>query len=207
MERIFANLYRIGAPNRRGASYTYLLVRKEGNVLVCHQTRPSDEDIDKIGQLGGIDSQWVCHNHDTVGDGFHEDMHARFGCMIHHHRDERKAVRRKTKCPEVQYGDEGLQLGSDFEAFYFPACTVGHSVFRWRYRGKYYLFTSHAMYLHDNKWDIQCRPHPEAAKLDKLQVDYVFPGYSEPDEDGFYRLNDQTRKSFSRALRAKLNAA
>jgi len=172
MERIFANLYRVGAENRRGTSHTYLLVRKEGNLLVCHQTRPSDED-----------------------------MHARFGCEFHHHRDERKAVRKKTKCPEVQYGDDGLQFGPDFEALYFPACTVGHSVFRWRYRGKYYLFTSHAMYLRDNKWDIQSRPGPEATKLEKLRVDYVFPGYSNPDEDGFYRLNDQTKKSFSKTLR------
>lgn len=207
MERIFANLYRIGAPNRRGTSHTYLLVRKEGNLLVCHQTRPSDGDIKEIEQLGGIDSQWICHNHDAVKDGFHEDMHNRFGCMIHHHRDERRAVRKKTKCPEVQYGDEGLQVGTDFEALYFPACTEGHSVFRWQYRGKYYLFTSHAMYMRDNKWDIQCRPRPEAAKLDKLQIDCVFPGYTAVDDEEFYRLNDQTRKSLSKTLRAKLKAA
>jgi hypothetical protein len=200
MEKVFANLYRVGAPNRRGTSHTYLLVRKEGNLLVCHQTRPSTGDIKEIKALGGIESQWICHNHDTVGDGFHEDMHDQFDCKLYHHKEERKAVRRKTKCPEVQYGDEGLKVDSDFEALYFPACTKGHSVFRWRYRGKYYLFTSHAMYLHENKWDIQCRPRPEAVKLDELQVDYVFPGYSSPEEDGFYRLNDSTKKSLSKAL-------
>jgi len=63
------------------------------------------------------------------------------------------------------------------------------------------------MYMHDNKWDIHCRPHPESAKLEKLQIDYVFPGYTAVEDDAFYRLNDQTRKSFSKTLRAKLKAA
>ena len=35
----------------------------------------------------------------------------------------------------------------------------------------------------------------------------VFPGYTAPDDDGFYRLNDQMRKSLSKALRAKLKPA
>ena len=59
MERVFANLYRIGAPNQRGVSYTYFLVRKEGNLLVGHQSQPSAADIDEIEQLGGVDSQWI----------------------------------------------------------------------------------------------------------------------------------------------------
>lgn len=206
MERIFSNLYRFSAPNRRGESHTYLLLRKTGNLLVCHQTRPPAEHIKEIEKLGGVDSQWICHNHDTVKDGFHEEMHDRFGCMIHHHQDERKAVRRKTKCPQAQYDNEGLQHGDDFEALYFPACTVGHSVFRWKNRGKYYLFTSHAIYNRNNEWDIHCRPQPEAAQLEKLHVDYVFPGYTSPEEDSFYRLNDQTRKSFAKALKAKRTA-
>ena len=208
MERVFANLYRIGAPNRRGVSYTYLLVRKEGNLLVSHQTRPSTEDIDEIERLGGVDSQWICHHHDTITGGLHEDLHARFGCVLHHHRTDRASVRKKTKCPTVQYGNEGLLYGSDFEALYFPTCTAGHCIFRWRHRGKYYLFTSHAIYVRDNEWDLQFNQHrmdhwrPQLASLEKLRVDYLFPGYSSADEMGFYRLNDQTRKSLAKALRA-----
>jgi len=211
MERIFANLYRLGsAPNRRGTSHSYLLVRKEGNLMACHQSGPSTEDIKEIEQLGGIDSQWISHHHDTIRDGLHEDLHARFGCVLHYHSTDRQGVRKKTKCPSEQFGDDGLQYGSDFEALYLPTCTAGHRIYRWRHRGKHYLFTSHALYLRDNKWDLRFNPHrvtnwgPRISTLDKLRVDYVFPGYTGVDDDEFYRLNDQTRKSLSRALKAKL---
>ena len=206
MERIFSNLYRFSTTNKRGLSHTYLLLRKEGNILVCHQTRPPQEHIKEIEKLGGVSSQWVCHNHDVIKEGFHEDMHDRFGCEIHHHQDEKKAVRRKTKCPQVPYGDDGLQIDDNFEAFYFPACTVGHSLFRWKDRGKFYLFTSHSIYNHDNQWHIHARPRPEASPLEKLPVDYIFPGYTAPDHEAFYRLNDQSRKSFAKALKDKRTA-
>ena len=208
MERVFANLYRIGSPNDRGMSYTYFLVRKEGNLLVGHQSQPSRKDIAEMKKLGGLDSQWICHQHDTITDGVHEDLHDRFGCVLHHHTQDRPAVRKKTKCPTEQHGNEGLTYGSDFEAIYWPTCTSGHCIFRWRSRGKYYLFTSHAIYLQDDAWDLQCNKwhmdhlRRQLARLSKLQVDYGFPGYAPADELGFYRLNDQTRKSLTKAMKA-----
>jgi hypothetical protein len=208
MERIFANLYRCGStPNRRGLSHSYLLVRKEGNLLICHQTGPSAADIKEIKKLGGIDKQFLCHNHDTLRDGLHEELHAKFGCELYHHEDERKKVRRKTKCPQVTFDEKGLQLGSDFEALYFPACSEGHSIYRWKSRGKYFMITSHSMYIHDDKWDIQCRIRPAAAKVAKLHVDYVFPGYTGVEDESFYRINDKLQKSFGRTIRAKLKSA
>jgi hypothetical protein len=209
VERIFANLYRIGAPNRRGISYTYFLVRKAGNLLVCHQSAPSAADIKQMQSLGGVDSQWICHHHDTIRDGSsHEKLHDRFGCVLHHHKTDRTGVRKRAKCPAEQFGDDGCQYGDDFEAMFFPTCTAGHSVFRWRSRGKYYLFSSHAIYMRDSKWDLHFNEHrvsqwsPRREQLGKLRLDYVFPGYSSPEDSGFYRLNDQTRRSFARALKA-----
>ena len=214
MERIFANLYRFGgAPNKRGTSHSYLLVRKEGNLLLCHQSGPPPKEFDEIERLDGIDSQWISHHHDTIRNGLHEDLYARFGCKLHHHRADRSGLRRKTKCPYVQFGDEGLEHGSDFEALYFPTCSAGHSVYRWRHRGKYYLFASHALYMHDNKWSLQFNPHrmtqwrPQLTKLGKLRVDYIFPGYTAIEDDGFYRLNNHMRKTLSSALRAKFEEA
>ena len=94
MERIFANLYRCGStPNKRGMSHSYLLVRKEGNLLVCHQSGPGAADMKEIKKLGGIDGQFICHNHDTLRNGLHEELHAKFGCELHHHLGEKKAVR------------------------------------------------------------------------------------------------------------------
>lgn len=207
MERVFANLYRMGGTNNRGTSYSYFLVRKEGNLLIGHQSKPTKKDISEMAKLGGIDSQWVCHQHDVIEDGVHEQLHERFGCVLHHHTQDRPAVRKKTKCPVEQHGNEGLQYGSDFEVMYWPTCTSGHCIFRWQSRGKYYLFTSHAMYAEGSDWDLQCSKwrmqhlKPQMTRLSKMQVDYVFPGYSPSDEVGFYRLNEQTRKTLSKAMR------
>ena len=141
-------------------------------MLVCHQSGPNAADIKEIKKLGGIDSQWICHNHDTLRDGLHEKLHKQFGCELRFHSVERPKVRKKTKCPLDPFDGDQPEVGSDFQALYFPACSEGHSVYRWRY----YLFTSHSMYIEDNKWQIQCRIRPQAAKVAKLPVDYVFPG-------------------------------
>lgn len=213
MERVFANLYRIGgAQNRRGSAHSYLLVRKEGNLFVCHQSGPSPKEIAEIKRLGGIESQWICHHHDANREDVHEDLHKRFGCALHHHSAERAAVRKKTKCPNEQFGDEGIQHGTDFEGLFFPSCTAGHTVYRWKHRGKYFLFPSHAMNLREDKWEFGFNPWRVGAwgdqvpKLARLEANYVFPGYTGAGEDAFYRLNDQTRRSLARGLRAKLKS-
>jgi hypothetical protein len=54
MEKLFANLYRMGKSNRRGTSYTYFRKRPQGNLLICHGTPPSGEDLDEIETLGGL---------------------------------------------------------------------------------------------------------------------------------------------------------
>ena len=129
------------------------------------------------------------------------------GGTLHHHEGEKKAVRRKTKCPQEPFGDEEMRLGSDFEAHYFPTCTEGHSVYRWKSRGRYFLFTSHSMYIQDDAWAIHCRICPQAAAVAKLEVDYVFPGYTALEEVAFYRLDDKLKRSFGRTIRKKLKEA
>lgn len=218
MERIFSNVYRWSQPgrigaNRYGLTHTYFLKRKEGNLLVPHQTPPAKEDLDQIEDLGGIESQWVCHNHDVIKGGAHGELFERFGCRLHYHEAERQKVRKKTKCPEVEFDDRGTRHGGDFEVLFLPTCTPGHSIFRWRSRGKYYLITSHAIYLRDGAWDLSFYDkrsnewRPQLSKLAKLHVDYVFPGYTALDEPGFFRLGDQERKSFAQAVRLKSREA
>lgn len=208
MERVFENLYRISAPHSMGMSYTYLLARKQGNLLVCHGSLPSADDAAEIAELGGIDSQWICHQHDALPGDAHKSLHRRFGCVLHLHSRDRPAVRKKTKCPVEQHGDAGLQYAPDFEVVYWPSCTSGHCIFRWLNRNKYYLFTSHAMYSHDGQWQLQCNKRraddlrPHSTRLSQEQVDYVLPGYLPVEQSGFYRLNKDTRRSLAEAMSA-----
>ena len=206
MERVHENLHRIAAPHDMGSSYTYVLIRKQGNLLISHGSVPLDADIGQIETLGGIDSQWICHQHDVMPGGAHEALHDRFGCVLHVHKRDRAAVRKKTKCPLEQHDDAGLPYARDFEVIYWPSCTSGHCLLRWRNRGKFYLFTSHAVYFQDGRWQLQCNfrraddMRPNSTRLSQAQVDYVLPGYLDDEDGGFYRLSKADRKSLSEAM-------
>ncbi len=226
MERIFSNLYRIGGePHERGQSHSYLLVRKTGNLFICHQSVPTSADVKEIKQLGGVASQFVCHHWDANRKGGHDGLFKTFGCALHLHRADRAAARGKTKFTLDTFDDAGLTLDKDFEAIYMPTCTRGHTVFRWRNRGKYHLFSSHAIYLLEDGWRLSLNRHegklwgpgcriwqaqairPALAKLKGLQVDHIFPGYTQVGDDTFYRLDDRKRRALTRALKAELMTA
>jgi hypothetical protein len=211
MERILPDVYHFeGNPKKSESSHSYLLRRKEGNILVCHHGGPSSEDLKEIEKLGGIGSQWVCHQHDASSAGLHEELYARFGCMLFHHRRDQKMVTKRTDCPRVQFGDDGLEHGPDFEALYLPVCTDGFTIFRWHHAGKYFLFTSHAFEFEGGDWHIGV-PYtaarkelwrPQVAKLAKWRFNYMFPGYTPAGDDGYYQVDEKAQKSFTKALRA-----
>ena len=207
MEKLFQNLYRTGTTeNKRGHSHSYFLTRKEGNLLICHQQGPSSADIKEIEKLGGIESMWISHSHDTLRNLQHDALHKRFGCSLYLHKLARPAARKRAKCQFETFGDEGLEYAPDFEALYYPACTAGHAVYRWRNRGKYFLFSAHALYANEGKWDLHFRAR-KTVKLHQVHVDYVVPGYTAVDGPAFYRLDDQLRKSLSREIRAIVKKA
>ncbi len=226
MERVFSNLYRFGGESgKRGQSHSYLLVRKTGNLFICYQSVPTPEEVKEIKQLGGIASQWVCHHHDVNRKGGHDGLLRAFGCALRLHKADRSAARVKTKCTLETFGDSGLTLDEDFEAIYMPMFTRGNTVFRWRNRGKYYLFSSHTIVPIGDGWRISLNRHtgrpwgtncriwqaqamrPALARLKDLHVDYVFPGYTEAEDETFYRLDEGKMRTLSGAMQAQLRAA
>lgn len=214
MERVFDNLFRISAPKgKTRISHTFFIKRKKGNILIGHHTVPTPEDIAEIEDMGGIESQWVCHSHDLLPKSSHEDLYEQFGCKLHYHQVEQPPVQKKTKCPDAVFEGDRTTHGADFEALYMPTCTAGHSIYRWRNRGKYYLFTSHAIYLRDGKWNLKFSPRtaefwlPQISAMADLQVDYIFPGYTPIKGPDFYQLDESAKVSLSEALRAKAKEA
>ena len=211
MERIFPNLFRFtDEPYRRGRRFTYLLKRKQGNLLLTCQDGSVRDHFKDIEKLGGIDTQFINHNHDMGGE-LHEAIHKRFGAKLFHHKAEKKKVEAKTKCPHEEFGDDGLQVGSDFEAIYFPSCTAGLSLYRWRHQGVHFLFTSHVIKMVQGDWHVSLHMKksppglgPQFAQIAKLPVDYVLPNVCAYGQEEYHRFNDFTRKSFGTALRARL---
>ena len=205
MERIFSHLYRFSDDFRKGQKYSYLLIRKGGNVLVSHFKRGSClvDHFDEIDALGGISAQVVTPNHEVSRT--HAAVHARFGCELHYHEAERKAARRKSKCASQTFGNAGLRLGDDFEGHFFPGHTYGYAIYRWRARGKYLLFTGDAITpeyddaarkgnVVANGWmlniDTRFLPHlrPQFDRLETTPIDYIFPSRSPEGQEQYHRF-------------------
>lgn len=180
MERIFPNLYCLTEADSEVRCHSYLIVRRSGNLLLPGYVPSLAEHLDEIDELGGASLQFLTHVHD-VDPGLHDKAFSRFGCKLCHHKAARSRVRDKTKCPSEEFGHAGLQLGDDFETIYFPGHTPGHSVFRWRNRGKQFLFTGHVMRFEDNRWKLNYNPTkaPKGADFDHLsEADYLLPTHS-----------------------------
>lgn len=226
MKRLFSNLYRIdGDPAKGMQSHSYLLVRKTGNLFICHQSVATPADVKEIESLGGIASQWVCHHHDANRTGGHEALAKAFGCALHLHKEDRTGARGKTKCTLESFGDDGLTLDDDFEAIYMPTCTRGHAVFAWRNRGKCHLFLSHAVSLEGDQWHFNLNRHngrpwgenciiwqaytiqPAFTRLKELTVDYVHTGYTDVGDEACLRLDDRKRRALTRAVNSNLKRA
>jgi hypothetical protein len=216
MQRIFPNLYRIdlgprGPDNRM--SHSYLLVRKGGNLLVCNFHRGSSimDHADEIDKLGGIDAQFVPHFHDAKRGTLHQELYDRFGCELCYHEEERKTIRTKTKCPEREFGHDGLKLGSDFQAHYFPGHTPGMSVLTWKHRGKCFLFPSHVVGLENGGWRVSFAPHlipkqkSRFMELAKMDVDYWMRGGSNDEREEYHALNASEQKALRKTLRDRIS--
>ena len=214
MKRIFANLYRFDSKPRgktRTVSHSYLIVRKQGNLLICNKYAPVTDYMDEIDELGGIDTQLIALCLDASPGDYHDELHACFGASLCYHEAERKMTRTRTKCPEIMFGDGGLKIGRDFEVFLFPnKGHTGTSLFRWRNRGKSYLFTARLLRIIKNEWAMRFDPQlwPEKRALfDTLPIldsDYVLPGGTPELEEDIHRLNDSLRKSLASVIQKKL---
>ncbi len=114
-----------------GAS-SYLIVRREGNVLV-DSPRAAKPLLDRIEALGGVRYLFLTHR-DDVAD--HEKLASRFGCeRILHERD----VTRGTAGVERKLGGaEPIALAPDLRVVPVPGHTPGSAALLYRNR---FLFT------------------------------------------------------------------
>ena len=98
MEKILPGVYRFSV-GKRGRSYSYLLLRKQGNLLICHANRGSSvvDFHDEVEHLGGIAYQFVCEGADAARGELHEQLYERFGCTLHCHERDRKKIEKETK--------------------------------------------------------------------------------------------------------------
>jgi hypothetical protein len=201
IEKIFPGVYRFSV-GKRSRSYSYLLVRKQGNLLSCHANRGSSvvDFLDEVDRLGGIAHQFVCEGSDAAAGELHEQLYERFGCELSCHDRDRKKVAKRTACPVSEFGDQGIELGDDFRAI-----DIGHTVFHWRNQASHFLFPGRAVERHDDEWGIHMHPVADLAAslstLADLPVDYLLPGRSSPSEEDYHTFTDRGRRDYRQALR------
>jgi glyoxylase-like metal-dependent hydrolase (beta-lactamase superfamily II)/ferredoxin len=178
-EPVAGNVYFCGFASESsfGAS-SYLIVRKEGNVLVDSPrfTRPLAK---RIAEMGGVRWMFLTHR-DDVAD--HEDWASRFGADRIIHRDD---VTRSTATIErVISGREAVALEDDLIVIPTPGHTRGHSVLL--YRDKY-LFSGDHLWWSPNyqslhaSWNVCWYSWAEQARsMERLldyQFEWVLPGH------------------------------
>jgi len=180
-------------------TWSYLVVRKDGNLLLPGYVPALIDHLDEIEKLGGVQFQFITHFHDIEAET-NEVLHRRFGCKLFHHKAAIAKVRSKTKCPSEEFSGEGIRLGSDFESVNFPGHTPGHTVYRWKYRGKSFLFSGHVMKLIFGRWELFFKPTKSDRYDDLCEADYLLPSSSPHGLEDYHRFIVPTRTSFREAV-------
>ena len=204
MDEIFPSIHRFTV-GKTGRSHTYLLVREQGNLLICHANRGSSvvDFLDEVEVLGGIVYQFVPEYADAAKGKMHGLLYQHFGCELRCPSRDQAKVAKKRECPISAFGDEGVKLGHDFQAI-----DIGHTVFHWTNAGKHFLIPGHAIHQDDGDWDVHMHafsdPQLPMRRLSELPVDYLLPGRAKARDEDFFTFTQGSRKAYQQALRESL---
>jgi hypothetical protein len=125
----------------------FLLRRPHGNLLVYSAPTVPD-DVEAIGDLGGISRQYLNHWHEA---GFGCDsVAATFDASLVCHELDRPDA--ETGCVIDETFAERHHSGDDFEVIPTPGHTDGATAFLWDGGGHRFLFTGDTIYLREGEW-------------------------------------------------------
>jgi hypothetical protein len=125
----------------------FLLRRPHGNLLVYSAPTVPD-DVEAIGDLGGISRQYLNHWHEA-GFGCDSVAPTFDASLVCHELDRPDA---ETGCAIDETFAERHHSGDDFEAIPTPGHTDGATAFLWDGGGHRFLFTGDTIYLRDGEW-------------------------------------------------------
>ena len=173
------NVYHCGyhAENSYGAA-SYLIQRKEGNVLV-DSPRFTPPLVKRLEEMGGVHYLYLTHR-DDVAD--HQKYHEHFGCVRILHADE---ISSGTRNVEIQLtGFEPYQLAPDLLIIPVPGHTKGHTALH--YRNKFLFTGDHLAWDDEDRvlagfFDVCWYSWPEliksTRKLANYSFEWVLPGH------------------------------
>jgi glyoxylase-like metal-dependent hydrolase (beta-lactamase superfamily II)/ferredoxin len=199
-ELVDENVYFCGfaSESSYGAS-SYLIVRKEGNVLI-DSPRFARPLAKRIAEMGGVKLMFLTHR-DDVAD--HEKWASEFGAERIMHRDD---IGRSTSGIEKKLsGDDAISLDEDLIVIPTPGHTRGHAVLL--YLNKY-LFSGDHVWWSDNyhslnasvsvnwySWSEQTR---SMERLLNYDFEWVLPGHGRRAHFGRDEMREHLKECINR---------
>ena len=127
--------------------FAYLLVREQGNVLLCRSE--CDADHQHMRDLGGVTHQYLTHWHEAA-PGLAR-IKEKFGSKVVCHRLAEERVS-KFSPVDITFETRDIHLG-DIELIPTPGHTAGSSCFRYKSsHGKTYLFAGDTIFPSRGSW-------------------------------------------------------
>lgn len=176
-DRIDGNVYFCGyASERSFGAKSYLIVRREGNVLV-DSPRFARPLVRRMEQLGGVQTMFLTHR-DDVAD--HALFRKHFGCDRVMHRSDAGGIEAETYLD----GHDPVELGAGLLAIPTPGHTSGHVVLLY---GDRFLFTGdhlawsdtyrHLIAFRRQNWYSWSETIRSVARLRDYRFEWVLPGH------------------------------
>jgi hypothetical protein len=150
MERVLPGLY-ASAPEALGFGpdlviRAFLLQRESGNVLI-YRSAGLEQAVDEINDLGGIERQYLNHNHEAspVNNWVAET----FGAPLHVHAADAAEAQ---SVADVAATFTDHHVLEDLEVIPIPGHTPGATVFLWNTGEHRILFTGDTIFFNRQNW-------------------------------------------------------
>jgi glyoxylase-like metal-dependent hydrolase (beta-lactamase superfamily II) len=165
-------------PFDRSLEMRAFLVRRDHGNLLVYSTPAVAEEVEAIGDLGGMFRQYLSHWHEA---GFGCDVIARtFDCPLVCHELDRPDV--AASCDVQDTFAERHFVGDDFEVIPIPGHTPGASAFLWDSGRRRFLFSGDTIYLREREWAAAMLPTSDRAQymeslelIRELEFDVLVP--------------------------------
>ncbi|SDQ97138.1 MBL fold metallo-hydrolase [Pseudovibrio sp. Tun.PSC04-5.I4] len=167
MNQIYDDLWQVPLEKRFGtlSSHAYLLKTSERNILISHFD--DLESISSLRELGGVDEQYLTHNHEiTQSLG---DLRFALGSKLIAHERAARHFSSDTTPDRYLQGNGPFTGSDDFQALYTPGHTDNNLCFYYPSpTGKNYLFTGDTIYLDNNTFRTLIMTNDGGDKADLL---------------------------------------
>lgn len=184
MERLFENLYAVGAETLSFApsfiGRAFLLRRKTGNILI-YSSGLIMAEADALREQGSVTRQYLNHLHQAMPSC--DWVSERFGAPLFVPEAEKDQISKTCRVGGT-FSRRESQF-DDFEVIPIPGHTEGSTCFLWADGEHRYLFTGDTIYLKDDEWVIAIlsgsdrTKYLESAKLvGELDFDVIVPSMS-----------------------------